>query len=339
MATVVAGTRRPSRGAALRQSVRASERTELVLGGVAVLLLAFIAGMVVFVFAKAWPSFQANGLSWFGMGGEINTQLRNILQSPAEKADYVYEIRAFPLIMGTVISTVLAAGFGLVFAVLCSLFIVEFAPPRLSALMTPVVRLLAAVPSVVYGLIGILLLTPWIGRNLVSQQFKLDVKPIVPISGEGLFAAVVILTLMITPIMIAIISDALRAVPRTWMEGSTALGVNRWRTMWTIGVRTARPAIIAALVLALARALGEAIMLAMVAGNFGFTPNPLDGLNALTEPIQPLAASIVLNSEGLTVEPFGQTLYAFAAVLLVSAGLLSYAGYAAKRPMRKYGIR
>ncbi|MBA2347705.1 MAG: ABC transporter permease subunit [Solirubrobacterales bacterium] len=295
--------------------------------------------MVVFVFAKAWPSFQANGLSWFGMGGEINTQLRNILQSPAEKADYVYEIRAFPLIMGTVISTVLAAGFGLVFAVLCSLFIVEFAPPRLSALMTPVVRLLAAVPSVVYGLIGILLLTPWIGRNLVSQQFKLDVKPIVPISGEGLFAAVVILTLMITPIMIAIISDALRAVPRTWMEGSTALGVNRWRTMWTIGVRTARPAIIAALVLALARALGEAIMLAMVAGNFGFTPNPLDGLNALTEPIQPLAASIVLNSEGLTVEPFGQTLYAFAAVLLVSAGLLSYAGYAAKRPMRKYGIR
>ena len=338
MATVAAPLRR-SRGTALRRALRSSERSELVLAALAVALLAFIAGMVAFVFAKAWPSFESNGLAWFGSGGEINTQLRAILDSPADPARYVYEIRAFPLIFGTALSTVLAAGIGVVFALLCSLFIVEFAPPAVGRVMTPVVRLLAAVPSVVYGLLGILVITPWIGRHLVSQDFKLAVKPVVPISGEGLLAATLILTIMITPIMIAIISDALRAVPRSWMEGSAALGVNRWRTTWTIGVRTARPAITAALVLACARALGEAIMLAMVAGNFGFAPNPLDGLNALTEPIQPLAASIVLNSEGLTVEPFGQTLYAFAAVLLVSAGLLSYAGWAAKQPLRKYGIR
>jgi phosphate transport system permease protein len=144
---------------------------------------------------------------------------------------------------------------------------------------------------------------------------------------------------MITPIMVSIVADALRSVPRSWIEGSAALGVNRWRTMTKIAVRTARPAIAAALVLACARALGEAIMLAMVGGSFGFAPNPLDGLNAVLEPIQPLAATIVVNSEGLSVKPFQQTLYAFAAVLLVSTALLSFAGWAAKQPMRRYGLR
>jgi ABC-type phosphate transport system permease subunit len=149
----------------------------------------------------------------------------------------------------------------------------------------------------------------------------------------------VILAVMIVPIMIAIIGDALRTVPRSWLEGSAALGVNRWRTMWQIGVRTARPAIAAAVVLATARALGEAIMLAMVSGSFIFSPNPLDGLNFLLEPIQPLAATIVVNSEGFTAKPFGQTLYAFASVLLVSSALLSFAGWAVRQPLRRMGVR
>jgi ABC-type phosphate transport system permease subunit len=228
---------------------------------------------------------------------------------------------------------------GLPFALLCALFMVEFAPPGIARLMAPTVRFLAAVPSVVYGLIGILLLAPWVGEHLVDQQFKLDVKPVVPISGGGLLLATLILTVMIVPIMIAIVADALRAVPRSWLEGSAALGVNRWRTMWKIGVRTARPAIAAAVVLATARALGEAIMLAMVSGSFIWAPNPLDGANMLLEPIQTLAATIVVNSEGLSVEPFRQTLYALAAVLLVSSALLSLAGWAARQPLRKHGIR
>ena len=80
-------------------------------------------------------------------------------------------------------------------------------------------------------------------------------------------------------------------------------------------------------------------MLSMVSGSQGFAPNPIDGLTFIFEPTRPLAATIVDNAEGLSVEPFGQTLYAFAAVLLVSTGLLSLAGWAAKQPMRKYGIR
>ena len=107
--------------------------------------------------------------------------------------------------------------------------------------------------------------------------------------------------------------------------------------MWTISVRAARPAIIAAAVLATARALGEAIMLSMVSGSIGFAPNPLDGITFFFEPTRPLAATIVDNADGLSVAPFGQTLYAFAAVLLVSAMFLSLAGWAAKQPMKRYG--
>jgi ABC-type phosphate transport system permease subunit len=314
------------------------ERAELWLGALAVGLLALIAGMLVFVFKQAWPSFAHNGLAWFGAGGNANTQLDAVYHSPAAASDYVYHLRAWAIVYGTVLSTGLAVLIALHFSLLCALFMVEFAPPGIARLMTPTVRFLAAVPSVVYGLIGILVLAPWINDHLVSASFKLDVKPIVPIGG-GLLLATLILTVMIVPIMIAINADALRNVPRSWLEGSAALGVNRWRTMWKIGVRTARPAIAAGVVLATARALGEAIMLAMVSGSFIFAPNPLDGLNMLLEPVQPLAATIVVGSEGLSVKPYGQTLYAFAAVLLVSSMFLSIAGWMVRRPLRRQGLR
>lgn len=329
----------PSRRLGRPARRRAPERAELVLGALAATLLLLIAGMLAFVFREAWPSFSHNGLAWFGSGGDTYQQLTAIYESPSDPSEYVYHLRAWPLIYGTLLSTGFAVLLGLPFALLCALFMVEFAPPGLQRIMTPVVRFLAAVPSVVYGLIGILVLAPWIDRNLVSADFKLDVNAVVPISGGGLLLASVILMVMIVPIMIAIISDALKAVPRAWIEGSHALGVNRWRTMWKVSVRTARPAIAAAVVLATARALGEAIMLAMVSGSFIWAPNPLDGLNFLLEPIMPLAASIVAQSEGFSAVPLGQTLYAIAAVLLVSSAFLSFAGWLVRQPLRKYATR
>jgi ABC-type phosphate transport system permease subunit len=190
---------------------------------------------------------------------------------------------------------------------------------------------------VIYGLIGILVLVPFVGGNLVTQNEKHSVENVIQLNGSGILVAWVVLTVMISPIMIAIISDALRAVPGTWSEGALALGVNRFRVLLTIVVRAARPAIIAAAVLATARALGEAIMLAMVSGSVGFAPNPLDGFTFFLEPARPLAATIVDNSEGLSVTPFAQTIYAFAAVLLVSSVMLSLGGWAAKQPLRRYG--
>jgi phosphate ABC transporter permease protein PstC len=315
------------------------DRVEKILGAVACLVLVLIAGMIVFVFAKAWPSFAHNGLAWFGSGGDLDLQLEDIFNSPADPADYVYKLRAWPLIWGTIVVTAGAVLVGLVFALFAAIFIVEFAPARLNRVLEPVVRLLAAVPSVVYGLIGILVIVPWVGEHLISLERKESVSNVVQLDGASISVGILILTVMIVPIMIAIVVDALRAVPRSWTEGAAALGVNRWRVMWTIGVRTARPAIIAAAVLATARALGEAIMLSMVTGSSSFAPNPIDGITFLFEPTRPLASALVENVEGLSVVPFGETLFAFAAVLLVSSMFLSLAGFLARQPLRKYGVR
>lgn len=318
---------------------RTDRRVELTLGALASFILVLIAGMIVFVFAKAWPSFAHNGLAWFGAGGNVDSQLGEIFNSPANPAAYQYTLHAWPLLYATLLTTGGAVLLGMTFALLSAVFIVEFAPAGLARALQPVVRLLAAVPSVIYGLIGILVIVPFVGNELIHQGRRKSVAYVVQLSGTSLLVAVLILTVMITPIMIAIIVDALRTVPRGWTEGAAALGVNRWRVMWTITVRAARPAIVAAAVLATARALGEAIMLSMVSGSVGFAPNPLDGLTFLFEPVRPLAATIVDNAEGLSVKPFGQTIYAFAGILLVSSFFLSFAGWAAKQPLKRYAGR
>ena len=94
-------------------------------------------------------------------------------------------------------------------------------------------------PSVIYGLIGVLVIVPFVGNHLISADRKESVAYVVQLTGSSLLVAVLILTVMITPIMIAIIVDALRSVPRSWTEGAAALGVNRGRVMWTISVRGA----------------------------------------------------------------------------------------------------
>jgi phosphate transport system permease protein len=341
IATRLPGRRgpRPTGGSRPASGFWTDARVERLLGAVACIVLAVIGGMIVFVFSKAWPSFAHNGLAWFGGGGDVDIQLEDIFNSPANPADYVYTLHAWPLLWGTFVVTAGAVAFGLVFALFAAIFIVEFAPARINRVLEPVVRLLAAVPSVVYGLIGILVIVPFVGNHLISTGRQESVANVVQLDGACLMVGVLILTVMIVPIMIAIVVDALRAVPSSWTEGAAALGANRWRVTWTIAVRTARPAIVAAAVLATARALGEAIMLSMVAGSASFAPNPIDGITFLFEPTRPLASALVENVEGLSVVPFGQTLFAFAAVLLVSSMFLSLAGFAAKQPMRKYGVR
>jgi ABC-type phosphate transport system permease subunit len=106
-----------------------------------------------------------------------------------------------------------------------------------------------------------------------------------------------------------------------------------------VSVRAARPAIIAAAVLATARALGEAIMLSMVSGSVGFAPNPFDGPLFLLEPLRPLASTIVEDAESLQAPAVRSSVYAFALLLLFSSLFLSLAGFLAKQPMKKYGAR
>jgi len=310
------------------------------LGALACVVLALIAGMIFFVFQKAWPSFTHNGFAWFSpwAGGNVDDELVHIFESPGEPSQYVYTMHAWPLIYATVLITFCAVVIATAFALLSSMFIVEFAPEGIRRVLEPVVRLLAAVPSVIYGLIGILVIVPFVGNHLVTSGQKDSVAGVIQLNGFSIGVGILILTVMITPIMIAIVVDALRAVPVGWREGSVSLGVNRWRALWTVSVRAARPAIVAAAVLATARALGEAIMLSMVTGSVGFAPNPLDGLIFFYEPGRPLAATIVDNAEGLSVVPFAQTLYAYAAVLLISAGFLSFTGWYIRRRLRRYTL-
>jgi ABC-type phosphate transport system permease subunit len=314
-------------------------RAELILGAVSAATLVLIGFMIVFVFSKAWPSFSHNGLAWFGPGGSVDRQLEAIFNSPANPKDYVYTLHAWPLLYATALITGVAMLLATAISLLSAMFIVEFAPAWIAALLRPVIRLLAAVPSVIYGLIGLLVIVPFIGNHVITDSQKESVQYVIQLDGTSVLVGVLILTVMITPIMVAIITDALRGVPQSWTEGAAALGVNRWRALRTVGLRAARPAIVAAAVLATARALGEAIMLSMVSGSIGFAPNPLDGATFFFEPARPLAATIVDNADGLSVKPFGQTIYAFAAILLISSAFLSFAGWAARQSMRKYTLQ
>jgi phosphate transport system permease protein len=310
------------------------------LGAVACLILLIIVLMVAFVAARAWPVLHANGwISWLGPGGSVDHQLGQMIATGQHPPESAYHLRAWPLIYGTLLTTGVAVLIGLVFALFSAIFIVEFAPRRVRAVVVPAVRLLAAVPSVIYGLIGILVLAPFVGNHLISPGRKDSVQNVVQLDGTGVLVAIVVLTVMITPIMIAIVVDALRAIPSVWTEGAAALGANRWEAMWTVSVRAARPAIVAAAVLACARALGEAVALSMVSGSRGFAPNPVDGVTYLFEPIRPLAASMVENVDAINAPAVKSSIYAFALLLLLSSLALSVGGYFAKLPMRRQGLR
>ena len=309
------------------------------LGALVCTVVALLLAMIVFVFVHAWPSFAHNGLAWFGPGGDsVDNQLQTIFNS-GQSGHYVYTFHAWSLIWSTILITGASVAIALFSSLFVAVFIVEFAPEWMRNILQPVVRLLASVPSVVYGLLGVLVVVPFIGNHLISESQKASVAGVISLTGYGLLAAVLILTVMIAPIMIAVFCDGLRAVPRGWLEGSLALGINDWRTFWKVGVRTARPVLVAGTVLAVARALGEAIMLAMVSGSIGFAPNPADGTIFFVEPSRPLAATILQNAEELTSPPMRHTLFAVAAVLLFSAAMLSFVGWAVKQPMKKYGVR
>jgi phosphate ABC transporter permease protein PstC len=318
---------------------RRDRRAELLLPTPAVLVLLIIAAIVVGVFITAWPTYKHNGLLWLLPGGETDRQLDAMIDAGTRPTESVYHLRAWPVIWGTILTTGFAVFVGTIVSVLTAVFIVEFAPRPIERVLVPAVRLLAAVPSVIYGLIGILVLAPWVNDHLITAAQRKSVEFVVPLTGPGLLVASVILTLMITPIMISLVTEALRSIPRGWREGSVALGVNRWRAMWSVSVKAARPAIVAAGVIATARALGEAIMLAMVAGSKAFSPQPWDGIIFFFEPLRPLAATIADNAEALNSTALRSSLYAFASLLLVSTFLLSIGAYIAKQPLRKYGVR
>jgi phosphate transport system permease protein len=314
-------------------------RAERTLGAVSLLIGVGVVAMVVFVATKAWPIFEHNGLSWLLGGGDFETEVAKMSAATTNPPASVYQLRAWPLIYGTILTSGIALVLGMVIAVLSSVFIVELAPARVSRVVIPMVRLLASVPSVIYGLIGILVLVPFVGNHIISNQEKTSMQGVVQLTGAGLGVTVAILTIMITPIMIALICEALGSVPAAWREGAIALGLNPLRAVRAVTLKAIRPAIVAAGVLATARALGEAVMVQMVAGGKTFSPRPSDGVVFFFEPLRTLASGILDYHDGISSPPLGATVYALALLLLFAAFALSVAGYLVKLPLRKYQTR
>jgi phosphate transport system permease protein len=314
-------------------------RAERTLGAVSLVLALIVVAMLVFVAVHAWPTFHHDGLGWLGPGGNLTSQVAAMQTTGAHPPASAYHLNAWPIVYGTLLTTLASVALALPLAVFSSIFIVELAPPRLRAVAVPGIRLLASVPSVVYGLVGFLVLVPFVGNHVITSSQKVSVQSAVQLTGAGLLVTVVILTVMITPIMVALISEALAAIPNAWREGAIALGLNPVRAILAVTVRAARPAIVAAAVLATARALGEAIMVSMVSGGNFFSPRPGDGIVAVFEPLRTLASTIVDFHDGTSAPALGSALYAFALLLLFSALALSLAGYMIKLPLRKYQTR
>jgi phosphate transport system permease protein len=303
------------------QSKALSDRVaQFVFAALAAVSLIVVVALTAFVLHEAWPSFRANGLAWFTDSRlSLDTQL-----SAAFSKGSTY-LRAWPAIMGTLLTTLGALVIAFPFAVLASIFIAELAPRWLTRLIEPVVALLAATPSVIFGLFAILVLAPWINDHLIDPRVADDYAPIVTLTGANLLLGVLVLAVMIAPVMIAIFVDALRSVPVAWSEGAIALGCDRWRAARRVSLVAIRPALVAGTALAIGRAVGEAIALSMATGSIAFTPNVLDGLYFFLEPVRTLASSIVDYSEGFDQPVLKADLFAFGAILLLTTATLTLA--------------
>jgi len=177
---------------------------------------------------------------------------------------------ALPFIFGTVITSAVALVIAVPFGVGAAIFLAELAPPKLSDAMTFLIELLAAVPSVIFGLIGIFVLVPILNQVVpVLKEGGLGMLPIFsgPFYGVSLLSASVVLSVMVAPYIISVSREVLLAVPRDLREAALALGATRWETTWDVVVPGARRGIMGSVFLALARALGETMAVTMVVGN------------------------------------------------------------------------
>jgi len=177
---------------------------------------------------------------------------------------------ALPFIYGTCVTSALALLIAVPLGVAASIFLAEMAPPGISNLLTFLIELLAAVPSVIYGLIGIFVLVPIIRTYLVPPLTKtFGFLPIFQgdFYGVSFLSAGLVLSVMVVPFIVSVSREVLLAVPVEQREAALALGATKWETTWQIVIPNASTGIIGSVFLALARALGETMAVTMVIGN------------------------------------------------------------------------
>jgi phosphate transport system permease protein len=176
----------------------------------------------------------------------------------------------YPMIVASLWVTLGAMVVGAPLGVAGALFLSEYVPKSVMRIIKPAIELLAAIPSVVYGFIGVMVLAPIIRENFGGP-------------GLSLLSASIILGIMILPTVISISIDSILAVPQSYREGSLALGATIWQTIHMVTIRASKSGIIASIILGMGRAIGETMAVIMVAGNSVNIPqSPLDSVRTLT---------------------------------------------------------
>lgn len=235
-------------------------------------------GLTKFLFGKVWAPTNATTGPQFGI---------------------------LPFILTSVYGTAGALLLGVPVGLMTAIFLAKAAPPRLAAVIRTAVQLLAGIPSVVYGLVGMIVLVPAIRR-----AFGLG-------SGACLLAAILVLTVMVLPSIINVAETALQAVPREYEEASLALGATETETYFRVSLPAARSGVAAAVVLGVGRAIGEAMAIIMVAGNVANMPGLFTSVRFLTTGI------ISGMSDAAVGSLYQQTLFSIGLVLFLFIMLIN----------------
>ncbi len=253
--------------------------------------------IVVFILKEGLPFIFATGLRDFLFSSEW---------LPAEG-----KFGILPMIAGSLWVTVGAMIVGVPLGLSGAVFLAEFIPGWAMRIIKPTIELLAGIPSVVYGFIGVMVLAPLIRRYFGGP-------------GLSILTASLILGIMILPTIMSISIDSIKAVPNSYREGAFALGATHWQTIHMVVFPAARSGIVAGTILGLGRAIGETMAVIMVVGNSVKLPlSPLDSARTLT-------ANIALEM-GYATGMHRQALFATGVVLLVIIMILNYSASAAIR--------
>ena len=220
--------------------------------------IAFVLLITVYLIISGLPAIREVGLTDFLFGTRW---------ASTDKTDPAYGI--LPFILTSIYGTAGAILIGVPIGFLTAVFLSKVAPPKVAAVIRPAVDLLAGIPSVVYGLVGMMVLLPAIRKTF-------DIA-----AGDSLLAAIIVLAVMILPSIISVSETALNAVPREYEEASLALGATELETYFRVSVPAAKSGIAAAVVLGVGRAIG----ILMVAGNVANMPSLLSSVKFLTTAI------------------------------------------------------
>lgn len=253
--------------------------------------VAFVLFISVYLVLTGLPAIREIGLVEFLFG-------REWASTAAEP-----KFGILPFILTSVYGTAGAILIGVPIGLFCAIFLAKVAPPRLTAVVRPAVDLLAGIPSVVYGLVGMIVLVP-----AVREWFHLP-------DGASLFAAILVLAVMILPSIISVSETALKAVPPEYEEASLGLGATWIETVFRVSVPAASSGIAASVVLGIGRAIGEAMAILMVAGNVANMPSLFKSVKFLTTAV----ASEMSYSAGLQ----RQALFSIALVLFLFIMLIN----------------